>query len=109
MQNKNNKNIDAILNKLQVKSHSKDLEKNIIYKAKQMKQGKSFVFNINYLIESFSDNLLLPSARLNAAIILIVGFFGGIIVSNLSIQNELQLIFNDNFITELFFDEDISI
>ena len=43
------------------------------------------------------------------AMFILVGFLSGVIVSDLSIESEQLSIFDDNFTTEVFFDEDFSL
>lgn len=127
MKNIDFKKIDYLLNQIQVKPHNNDLEATIINKAKKIKQRKSFGIYIQLLIESFKNSLLsllsgfhntmiispkdktLSISQYSITIFVIIGFLGGIIASNLSIGNESQLFFSDNFVTEILFDEGISL
>ena len=104
-----NKALDDLLSKLEVKPHREDLASSIINKAAQIKQQKSFIYYLQDVIEGLSNNFYLPSPRFSMAMFILVGFLSGVIASDLSIESEQLSIFDDNFTTEVFFDEDFSL
>ena len=80
-----NKAIDDLLNKLEVKPHREDLASSIINEAAQIKQQKSFIYYLQDVIEGLSDNFYLPSPRFSMDMFILVGFLSGVFVSDLSI------------------------